>query len=60
MSQMSHKGNLVDRIHSLEEFRKEAACAINIKDGLTDGDLNIIIRYLARDKREIAYDREVS
>jgi hypothetical protein len=57
---MSFKSNLVDRIHPLEAFRKEAAHAINITDGLTDDDLNIIIIYLARDRRQIVVDREAS
>lgn len=57
---MSHKNNLTDRVHPLEAFRKEAAYAINTTDGLTDGDLNIIITYLARDRRQIVCDREAS
>ena len=57
---MSHKSSQVDRIHPLSAFRKEAAEAVNSKGGLTDGDLDVLLKYLARDKKEIVYDREVS
>lgn len=60
IAKMSYKGNQVDRIHSLDSFRKEVAQAINNKDGLTDDDLNVLLRYLARDRRAIVYDHEVS
>ena len=60
IAQMSYKGNQVDRIYSLDSFRKEVAQAISNKDGLTDDDLNVLLRYLARDKKEIVYDHEVS
>ena len=57
---MAKKSNQVDRIHGLEAFRKEVAQALKIPNEMTDGDLNIILRFLARDKGEIIYDCEVS
>ena len=60
MSQMSYKISQVDRIHSLDTFREEVAQLMNRKGGLTKGDLNVLLKFLARDMKEIVYDREVS
>ena len=57
---MSYKSNQVDRVQPLEIFRREAAQVINTKDGLTDSDLDVLMKFLARDKGEIAYDYEAS
>ena len=40
-------------------FKQEAAKALAIKGDLTNGDLNIVLKYLARDKGLVAYDSQV-
>ena len=41
-------------------FRKLVTQILNLKTDLADTDLSIILIFLARDKRAIIYDHEVS
>lgn len=50
----------MDRIYPRETFEKEAANIMNAEAGLTKADLDILLTYLARDKKEVAFDSQVS
>ncbi|MCJ1454331.1 hypothetical protein MMC28_004684 [Mycoblastus sanguinarius] len=58
MKQMANSSNPVDRIYPISLFSIEAARAINLKNELTDSDLEVILTYLARDKSAILYDSQ--
>ena len=60
MKQMANSSNPVDRIYPISLFSIEAARAINLKNELTDSDLEVILTYLARDKSAILYDSQAS
>lgn len=50
----------VDRVYTMSMFRKNVTTTLSLKNEVTDTDLNIILKFLARDKRAIVYDREAS
>lgn len=60
MAQMSDRSTRVDRIYSRETFEMEAAKLMNLEAGLTKGDFVILLTYLARDKKGVAFDSQVS
>ncbi|KAL8755785.1 MAG: hypothetical protein Q9184_004694 [Pyrenodesmia sp. 2 TL-2023] len=49
----------VDRILTWEMFRKDSATAVGVTNELSDSDLEVLLKYLARDKRILAYDNHV-
>lgn len=57
---MSGRSTRVDRIYSRETFEKEAAKSMGAEAGITKSDLAILLTYLARDKKEVAFDSQVS
>ena len=59
MKHMTGQSNQVDRVYPIQMFGAEAAKLMNIHEQLTESDLQIILRYLARDKSAIIYDRQV-
>jgi charged multivesicular body protein 7 len=59
LSHAGHGCNPVNRVFSLDAFRKEASAAIGLKHDLTLPDLKTLLIYLARDKRSIIFDEEV-
>jgi charged multivesicular body protein 7 len=56
---MSGRVNRVDRIFSKDMFVKEFAKVLNEQHELSDTDFTVLLTFLARDKREIAYDGKV-
>lgn len=60
MAQMSDRSTRVDRIYPRETFEMEAAKLMNSEAGLTKGDLAILLTYMARDKKGVAFDSQVS
>ncbi len=50
----------VDRILSRTLFKAEFAGSRHSGHDLTDSDLEVVLRYLARDKNAIVYDGEVN
>ena len=50
----------MDRTYSVDDFRQEVAKMISLQEDLTDGDLSIIVTHLARDKKAVAYNSQVS
>jgi charged multivesicular body protein 7 len=57
---MSGRINRVDRIFSKEMFVGEFGRILNDKHELSDTDITVLLTFLSRDKREIAYDGKVS
>ena len=49
----------VDRIFSREMFQTEFAKSLNDECALTNSDFEVLITYLARDKKVVAYDGQV-
>ena len=60
MSRMADQTNLVDRIYSKQMFSKEASKAVGLQSDLTDSDLSVLLKFLARDKGVLVYDDVVS
>ena len=60
MAQMSGRSPRVDRIYPREAFENAAAKVMNAEAGLTEGDLAVLLTYLSRDKKEVAYDDQAS
>ena len=60
MAQMSDRRTRLDRVYPRVAFEKQAAKIVNAEAGLTKGDLAIILTYLARDKKELAFDSQAS
>ena len=60
MSRIADRTNLVDRIYSRQMFAKEASKAVGMQSDLTDSDLSVMLRFLARDKGLLVYDDAVS
>lgn len=56
---MGNETNEADRIHPISLFRAETAKILGMPQGVTDGDLRVILRYLERDKSAIVYDDQV-
>lgn len=49
----------MDQVYSLDMFRAEVANAVNLTTDLTANDFEIVLTYLAREKKAIVYDDEV-
>ena len=60
IERLCNVGNQVDRIYSMSLFKEEVTQAIDLREGLTDDDLTILLRYLDRDKSAVIYDEKVS
>jgi len=58
--QLANSTNLVDRIYSRHLFSKEASKALDLRGELTKSDLDVLLRHLARDKRIVVFDNEVT
>lgn len=56
---VSARMHWVDRLFSKILFRQEFSRAMNDQRELTGVDMDVLLAYLARDKRLIAYDGEV-
>ncbi|KAI9781598.1 MAG: hypothetical protein M1839_005813 [Geoglossum umbratile] len=54
--QVSGRTNMVDRIFSRDMFMKEFSGVLGSKQDLSDTDFTVLLTFLARDKREIAFD----
>ena len=57
---MGSPSNQINSIYPMLLFRVEAGKILKLHDELSDGDLRLILKYLARDKSAIVYDAEVS
>ena len=44
----------------MKMFRKQVAESLGLATGLTDSDLSTLLVYLSRDKKQIAYNDQVS
>ena len=60
LAQLGSRTNLVDRIFSRDMFSKEASRAMELQNGLSESDLKVLLKHLARDKGAISYDDQVS
>lgn len=60
LSHLSQGKHPIDRIYTMGMFRKLVTQILNLKTDVADTDLSIILTFLARDKRAIIYDHEVS
>ncbi|KAL8897149.1 MAG: hypothetical protein Q9207_007354 [Kuettlingeria erythrocarpa] len=49
----------VDRILTREMFRRESASTLSVTNELSDSDVAVLLKYLARDRRILAYDDHV-
>ena len=56
---VSARTHWVDRVYSKDMFRLEFGRTFNSERELTDMDIEVLLKYLTRDKGEIAYDGEV-
>lgn len=56
---VSARTHWVDRVFSKVLFQQEFSRTLNDQHELTDMDIDVLLAYLARDKRLIAYDGEV-
>ena len=56
---MGSQSNQINRIYPMSMFSTEVCKILNLH-ALTDNDLHLILKYLARDKSGIIYDTEVS
>ncbi|KAI9765669.1 MAG: hypothetical protein M1840_007227 [Geoglossum simile] len=54
--QMSGRTNRVDRVFSKDMFTKEFPRVLGGMEELSDSDFAVLLTFLARDKREIAFD----
>lgn len=59
LSHFTHAKPQVDRICTMSMFRERVTRTLNLKTEATDTDLNILLTFLARDKRAIVYDHEI-
>ena len=57
---MKSRERRVDRLLPMKLFRKQAAESLGLPTGLTDSDLSTLLVYLSRDKKQIAYNNQVS
>lgn len=60
MSELIEGKAKVDRVYTMSMFKKEVTRTLKLKTEVTETDLSIILKFLARDKRAIVYDREAS
>lgn len=56
---MADRTNLVDRIYPRPIFVKEASRALEMRSEMTDNDLGVLLKFLARDKGLLVYDDQV-
>jgi len=56
---LSNKSSLVDRIMPMTSFREELTTTLSLKRPMSSPDLEILLKYLARDMGMIAYDHNV-
>lgn len=56
LKDMANRGSRGDQIFPMTLFAKEATKAIGLKDEMTESDLSIVLKHLARDKDAIVYD----
>ena len=56
---MADRMNLVDRIYPRQIFVREASTALELRSDLTDSDLGVLLKFLARDKGLVVYDDQV-
>ena len=59
VARMGRKPNRMDRTYPMSLFKREAAKALDVEGDLTDTDLSVVLKYLARDKGLVAYDSQV-
>ena len=59
VSRMADRMNLVDRIYPRQMFVKEASQVLELRSDLTDSDLGVLLKFLARDKGLLVYDDQV-
>ena len=57
---MGSQTNQINRIYPMLLFQVEAGKILKLHNGLSNGDLHLILTYLSRDKSAIVYDAEVS
>lgn len=55
---MGSRSNQINRIYPMLLFKVEAGKILELHNELSDGDLHLILTYLARDKSAIVYDAE--
>ena len=60
MSRMTDRTNLVDRIYPRHMFAGEVSKALGLQSDLTGNDLEVMLRFLARDKGLLTCDDLVS
>lgn len=58
VNKMGSSSNQIDRIYPMSMFSTEAGKVLKSQNGLTESDLHLILKYLARDKSRIIYDAE--
>lgn len=54
------RSSQVDRILSRAVFGREVAAVLGLTNELSNSDVTILLKYLARDKQVLAYDKDVS
>lgn len=59
VEQMADHSNQIDRIYPMSHFRAEVARVMSLETGLSDSDLQIILKFLACDRSAIVYDSQV-
>lgn len=59
MSYLRRRRSQVDRILTREMFRRESASALGVTNELSDSDVAVLLKYLARDRQILAYDDHV-
>ena len=59
LDKVAGQKNRVDRIYSKSMFKRDFQAVFGNRQSLTDTDMEVLLIFLARDKREIAYDGEV-
>ena len=60
INEMGSQSNQINRIYPMSVFSSEAGKTLGLQDGLTENDLHLILKFLARDKSRIVYDTGVS
>ena len=50
---------LIDRIYSLDMFKKEFGYVMGTENGLSDSDFQVLLTFMRRDKEAISYDGKV-
>ena len=60
VNEMGSQSKQTNRIYPMSMFSSEASKILGLQDGLTENDLHLILKFLARDKSRIVYDTGVS